>query len=49
VLSADAASKRIALSMKALELPGEQPAPKPRQKPSMQQQLESLNSRFRSR
>jgi protein Tex len=47
VLSADAKTKRIALSIKALEAPRERPAPKPKQ--SLNDQLQSLNARFRSR
>jgi uncharacterized protein len=51
VLSADAKSKRIGLSIKALEAPRERPAPKPKQqqKPSIEQQVAALNSRFRTR
>jgi uncharacterized protein len=60
VLAADPKTKRIALSIKALEAPRERPAPRPKQpetkgqapereKPSLDQQLQSLNSRFRTR
>jgi uncharacterized protein len=52
VLSADAKTKRIALSIKALEAPRERPAPPPKQepkKPDLQQQLASLSTRFRTR
>ena len=51
VLTADAKTKRIALSIKALEAPRERPSPKPnpQQKPSVDQQLAALNSKFRSR
>ncbi len=50
VLSVDARLKRIALSIKALQAPGSAPKPKPKQqKPSLQDQLASLNSRFRTR
>jgi uncharacterized protein len=52
VLSADAKTKRIALSIKALEAPRERPAPPPKataEKPKLQQQLASLNSKFRTR
>ena len=49
VLSADARTRRIALSVKALETPREQPKPKPKQQaPSMQQQVAALNSKFRT-
>jgi uncharacterized protein len=51
VLSADTRTKRIALSIKALETPRERPAPQPRQqqKQSVADQLASLNTRFRTR
>jgi uncharacterized protein len=51
VLSADTRTKRISLSIKALEAPRERPAPKPKQqqKPSLDQQLANLNARFRTR
>ena len=50
VLSADPKTKRIALSIKALEAPRQRPEPKPREsKPSMEQQLSRLNERFRTR
>jgi protein Tex len=52
VLSADTKTKRIALSIKALEAPRERPAPPPKQepkKPDLQQQLANLNTRFRTR
>ena len=52
VLSADPKAKRIALSIKALEAPRERPAPPPKpksQKPDLNQQLDSLNNRFRTR
>ncbi len=54
VLSADAKSKRIALSMKALEAAPAEPkrknVPKPEQrKPSLEDQMSSLNSKFRVR
>jgi uncharacterized protein len=52
VLTADAKTKRISLSIKALEAPRERPAAKPKQqpeKPSIDKQLASLNSRFRTR
>jgi uncharacterized protein len=51
VLSADAKAKRIALSIKALDLPRERPAPPPKQpqKPDVNKQLADLNSRFRTR
>jgi uncharacterized protein len=55
VLSADSKTKRIALSIKALQasalpkvkgVPQQQPA---RQKPSLENSLAKLNDRFRSR
>jgi uncharacterized protein len=50
VLSADTKTKRIALSIKALEAPRQRPEPKPREsKPSMEQQLSRLNERFRTK
>jgi uncharacterized protein len=52
VLSADTKTKRIALSIKALEAPRERPAPPPKQepkKPELKDQLANLNSRFRTR
>ena len=52
VLSADPKVKRIALSIKALELPRERPAPKPKEpekKPDLNTQLSALNNRFRTR
>jgi uncharacterized protein len=53
VLSADTKTKRIALSIKALEAPRERPAPKPKQqepaKPSLDDRLATLNSKFRTR
>ena len=54
VLTTDPKTKRIALSIKALEAPRERPAASPKQqqkqqKPSVDQQLAALNSKFRSR
>jgi uncharacterized protein len=54
VLSADSKTKRIALSIKALETPRERPEPKPKskpvtEKPSLDQQLQTLSAKFRSR
>jgi uncharacterized protein len=52
VLSADTKTKRIALSIKALEAPRERPSPPPKQeskKPELKDQLANLNSRFRTR
>jgi uncharacterized protein len=52
VLSVDQKTKRISLSIKALEAPRERPAPQPKtpaQKPSVDQQLAALNAKFRSR
>jgi uncharacterized protein len=51
VLSADPRSKRIGLSIKALETPAERPAQKTKrpEKPSVEQQIASLNTKFRSR
>jgi len=49
VLSADAKAKRIALSMKALQ-GAAPPAPKPqKQKPTLDDQLSALSTRFRVR
>ncbi len=48
VLSADPKAKRIALSMKALEAPAARPKPQPK-KPSLQDQVASLQDRFRTR
>ncbi|MGH9632022.1 MAG: helix-hairpin-helix domain-containing protein, partial [Bryobacteraceae bacterium] len=52
VLSADAKTKRIALSIKQLEAPRERSKPAaapPPQKPSLDQQLSKLTDRFRTR
>ncbi|HYO81983.1 MAG TPA: Tex family protein [Bryobacteraceae bacterium] len=54
VLTVDPKARRIGLSIKALEVPRERPQEKPKTqekpaKPSVQQQLEGLNSRFRTR
>jgi uncharacterized protein len=48
VLSVDLKAKRIALSMKALEAPAARPKPQPR-KPSLQDQVASLQDRFRTK
>ncbi|MDZ4797267.1 MAG: Tex family protein [Bryobacteraceae bacterium] len=50
VLQVDLKSKRIGLSIKALEAPREAPKPKPQQqKQSVEKQLSDLSSRFRTR
>jgi uncharacterized protein len=51
VLSADTKTKRIALSIKALEMPRERPAPAPKAapKPTVEDKLAALNAKFRSR
>jgi uncharacterized protein len=48
VLSVDLKAKRIALSMKALDAPAPRPKQQPK-KPSMQDQLASLQDRFRTK
>ena len=47
VLAVDLKAKRIALSMKALQAPAARPKPQPK-KPSLQDQVANLQSRFRS-
>jgi uncharacterized protein len=48
VLSVDLKAKRIALSMKALEAPAARPKPQPQpKKPSMEEQIANLQSRFK--
>ena len=52
VLTVDAKTKRIALSIKALEAPRERPAPQPKPsapKPSVDDKLSALNAKFRTR
>jgi protein Tex len=51
VLSADAKTKRIALSIKALQEPTHRPAPKPQQKPqaAMEDKLAMLASKWKTR
>jgi uncharacterized protein len=48
VISVDSKAKRIALSMKALQSAAP-PPPKPQQKPSFNDQLSSLSTKFRVR
>jgi uncharacterized protein len=48
VLAVDLKAKRIALSMKALDAPAARPKPQPK-KPSLQDQVASLQDRFRTK